>query len=350
MTMNTARVPDQTQRTLIPKVRYHPSIQTPTPAARPTPATSRPPHTGTGSKAVQKNQDSDKTPLVNPGPAVRARRGAQKPLQRAASDLVPDGAPLRPDQVHLGLGLRVDRRVVEDVEVLTRGQSLNQEWFAWRKNRITASVAHRLAHCNFVKGKTRTPPRSYLKAITGQDQRVQTRAMAWGIQTEATAVRSYQKMKSEVLGRPIVVQDCGLFLDAQRPWLAASPDGIVTDSRTGQWLLCLEVKCPYKHRDRRVEDACRDDRAFCLQLQDGQPPSYRLKTSHSYYTQVQVQLAVLGLQQADLVVFTLKETAIVPVTFDPELWAETLSRLETFYKDAVLPHLRGMRGPGMPEL
>lgn len=71
-----------------------------------------------------------------------------------------------------------------------------------------------------------------------------------------------------------------------------------------------------------------------------QPPAYRLKTSHSYFTQVQCQLAVTGLQHADFVVFTLKETAIVPVTFDPDLWKETVSKLEVFYRDAVLPHLR----------
>lgn len=39
-------------------------------------------------------------------------------------------------------------------------------------------------------------------------------------------------------------------------------------------------------------------------------------------------------------VFTLKETAIVPVTFDPDLWEETVSKLQVFYRDAVLPHLR----------
>lgn len=50
--------------------------------------------------------------------------------------------------------------------------------------------------------------------------------------------------------------------------MAASPDGIVTDSHTGQWLLCLEVKCPYKHRQRRVKEACMDDPTFCLEIQD----------------------------------------------------------------------------------
>ncbi|XP_029964542.1 uncharacterized protein LOC115400671 [Salarias fasciatus] len=232
------------------------------------------------------------------------------------------------------------------VEVLTRGQRTNPKWFAWRQNRITASVAHRIAHSRFAKGTSQTPPSSYLAAITGGGPTVQTRAMSWGVQMEAEAVRRYQKLKTAALGRPVSVQDCGLFIDARRSWLAASPDGIVTDGGSGQWLLCLEVKCPYKHRQRRVEDACRDDPAFCLQILDqdgrrpGEPPAYRLKTSHSYFTQIQVQLAVTGLQRADLVVFTLKETAVVPVTFDPELWEETVSRLEKFYRDAVLPLIR----------
>lgn len=234
------------------------------------------------------------------------------------------------------------RSDVEEVEVLTRGQRTNQDWFAWRKNRITASVAHRIANCRFVNGKSKTPPTSYLDAITGEGRRIQTRAMSWGIEREAEAVQEYQRMKSAALGRRVSVQDCGLFIDSRRSWLAASPDGIVIDSRTGRRLLCLEVKCPYKHRHRRVEDACREDSTFCLELQDedGGSAAYRLKRSHSYFTQIQVQLAVTGLQQADLVVFTLKETAIVPVTFDPELWEETVTHLELFYREAVLPHLR----------
>lgn len=83
---------------------------------------------------------------------------------------------------------------------------------------------------------------------------------------------------------------------------------------------------------------------FRLQLLTSDPAflsqslSYRLKTSHSYFTQVQCQLAVTRLQRADFVVFTLEETVIVPVTFDPELWKDTLSKLERFYEEAR-PHL-----------
>lgn len=79
-----------------------------------------------------------------------------------------------------------------------------------------------------------------------------------------------------------MVRDCGLFIDAQRPWLAASPDGILVDSRTGEWLLGLEVKCPYKHRHSSVEEACRSDRAFCLEIVEGDdqnPREVKIKSS-----------------------------------------------------------------------
>uniref|UniRef100_UPI003AAFED08 uncharacterized protein n=1 Tax=Centroberyx gerrardi TaxID=166262 RepID=UPI003AAFED08 len=246
-----------------------------------------PKHTG------EAHERKSKSSQVNPVSAVRSQEQNQnapvqkpvpKPVQFTAADpdapQTPDqisqlnksgaaagGAVPRPEEVPLGLGVRLERRVVEEVELRTRGQRENPAWFAWRLNRITASAAHRIAHCRFVSGTSQTPPASYLAAITGEGPRVQTRAMSWGIQREEEAVRRYQVLKSRALGRDVTVRDCGLFIDAQRSWLAASPDGIVTDSRTGQWLLCLEVKCPYKHRERSVEEACRDDRAFCLEIQ-----------------------------------------------------------------------------------
>lgn len=186
-----------TQKVLIPQVRYHPTIQTQTPGARATttktrtsnnkkgrPGAGRPPPTGW--------QGGDNTAQVDPVPAVRPgsdggqkqRPSSQKPAkklnqkqdQRVATDPDPpqklvqlsQKGPPRPEQIPLDLGVQLDRSVVEEVELLTRGQRINQDWFSWRKNRITASVAHRIAHCHFVNGKSRTPPPSYLAAITGR--------------------------------------------------------------------------------------------------------------------------------------------------------------------------------------
>ncbi|XP_030898895.1 uncharacterized protein [Melopsittacus undulatus] len=226
------------------------------------------------------------------------------------------------------------------VEKETRGQRSNPKWYEWRANRITASMAPRIANSNFANGKTDKVPQSYLKAVVDSSPGVQTRAMAWGIDNEKVAVQAYEQLKSQAVGKPVRVEDCGLFIDRDKKWIAASPDGIIKEAATGKALGLLEVKCPYKHRNNTVRDAC-NDKDFCLKM-DGD--SYALKKDHAYFTQVQCQLAATGFQQADFVVHTNKETAVVPVKFDSEFWEQTVPKLEKFYTEAVLPHLQQKAG------
>ncbi|KAM9853332.1 uncharacterized protein ACBR49_004161 [Aulostomus maculatus] len=201
---------------VLPQVRYHPTIQNPTGAAAPTRTTD---------KADQENQ-------------------AVEPVKKPSADpsLMDGGPPPRPEQVPLGLKVQMDQRL------------------ARTKCEITASMAHNIAQCPFVNGESETPPTSFFAAITGKS--IRTRGMSWGVEMKDKAIVKYQRLKRE----PISVLRCGLFIEAHHPWLAASPDGIVTDRQSGE--LCLEVKCPYKHKHRRLEDACRVDRAFCLEIQD----------------------------------------------------------------------------------
>ncbi|KAF1510565.1 hypothetical protein FQV20_0016104, partial [Eudyptula albosignata] len=223
------------------------------------------------------------------------------------------------------------------VEKETRGQWSNPKWYEWRENRITASVAPKIANSKFANGKTEKVPQSYLKAVVSSSPSVRTPAMSWGVRNEKVAVRAYEQLKSQAVGKPVQVEDCGLFIHQEKSWIAASPDGIVKEVATGKALGLLEVKCPYKHRNRTVREACKD-KDFCLEV-DGD--SYALKKDHPYFTQVQCQLAAAGFQQADFVVHTTKETAMVPVKFDTEFWRQTVPKLEKFYTEAVIPHLEG---------
>lgn len=155
----------------LPQVRYHPTIQMPDG----TPST-------TGTRKFHKRKAEAVQPPLNKtdqkNQAVPVCVGtpqtlcAEKLVDKLGQEGDPDstsdrGAP-RPEQVPLGLEVQLDRRVVDEVEVLTRGQRTNPDWFAWRKNRITASLAHSIAHCRFVEGKSKTPPASYLAAVTGK--------------------------------------------------------------------------------------------------------------------------------------------------------------------------------------
>lgn len=179
-------------------------------------------------------------------------------------------------------------------------------------------------------------PQSYLKAVVGSGSSVVTPAMSWGIKNEKKAMEAYETIKTSKTHKAVEIDGCGLFVDKKNSWLAASPDGIVKDAGTGKPLGVVEVKCPYKHRNRTVTEACKDT-TFCL---DKEGDSYELKKSHPYYGQVQCQMGVTGLKKADLVVHTNKETAVVPVDFDPAFWKSTVPKLEKFYADAVVPHLQ----------
>ncbi|CAM5164157.1 unnamed protein product [Natator depressus] len=228
---------------------------------------------------------------------------------------------------------------VVKVERETRGQRDNPKWYEWRKNRITASVAPRIANSKFVNGKSSEVPQSYLKAVVSSGSKVQTPAMSWGTQNEKKAVQAYEELQSRRTGRPVKVEECGLFIHQEKEWLAASPDGIIREADTGKLLGLLEVKCPYKHRDKTVKEACKD-KAFCLEV-DGE--SYSLKRNHPYYTQVQCQLATTGFDSADFVVHTNKDTVITSVDFDAVFWERTEPKLEKFYMEAVIPHLEEKR-------
>ncbi|XP_071608601.1 uncharacterized protein [Heliangelus exortis] len=223
------------------------------------------------------------------------------------------------------------------VEEETRGQRSNPKWYEWRENRITASIAPKIANSRFANGKTDEVPQSYLKAVVNSSPKVQTPAMSWGIRNEKAAVEAYEELKSQAEGKQVRVEDCGLFIHREKNWIAASPDGVIKEAATGKALGLLEVKCPYKHRNRTVREACKD-KDFCLEM-DGD--SYALKKDHAYFTQVQCQLAAAGFQRADFVVHTTKETAVVPVEFDAKFWGQTEPKLEKFYMEAVIPHLEG---------
>ena len=73
----------------------------------------------------------------------------------------------------------------------------------------------------------------------------------------------------------ISVEECGLFIDLYKGYLAASPYGTVGKDSL------VEVKCPYVCRDNSIEDLERQDHSFCLEF-DFVEDKLRLKMNHSY--------------------------------------------------------------------
>ena len=93
----------------------------------------------------------------------------------------------------------------------------------------------------------------------------------WGKKYEQIAVNLYKKLKNTD------VYDFGLLRHPYLKWLGASPDGITPDG------VMLEIKCPYSRK-----------------IKNSEPPFH-------YYCQVQIQLEVGLLEQADFMECEIKE-------------------------------------------
>ena len=116
-------------------------------------------------------------------------------------------------------------------------------WLLSRMWRITASNFHAAT------GKTVT---SCLKRHLWPSV-VITPAMQWGLDNEPVAREAYKsRVKDDPNVSSIEIEERGLVVPLQNPWLCASPDGIVTITYASgeKQKVLLEIKCPQKHPTR----------------------------------------------------------------------------------------------------
>ena len=115
----------------------------------------------------------------------------------------------------------------------------------------------------------------------GYSKSATNKAMDHGHQTESTARQYYLKLTVQNHNKLEVTQS-GLHTDKLNPYLAATPDGIVSCECHGMGL--LEIKCPYKHM-KSLENWRSDPK--CPVDKDG-----NIKQNHPYFFQIQHQMMV----------------------------------------------------------
>ena len=208
----------------------------------------------------------------------------------------------------------------------TRGQASNPEWIAHRTGRITASVAHRVKH--YKHGD------SLLKEILGQSSFTGNKHTEYGLQSEPVAKAHYSMlMKTH---KNFKLTDTGLIVSEELPFLAASPDGLVSCSCHGAGL--LEIKSSSKHRDLSIDDICRLGN---YHMKHDENSKMQLKTSSPCFTQIQFQLGITGYTYCDFVAYTQKAPyiAVERILFDREMWEDDKAVYLHFFQEHVAPSL-----------
>ena len=110
----------------------------------------------------------------------------------------------------------------------------------------------------------------------------------------------------------------------------ASPDGIVQCGCCGAGL--TEVKCPYSVRGLSAEE-------WKLNWLKYENQQVTISREHSYFYQIQAQLAICEKKYCDLVVWSDKSLIVKRIFPDPVFWEKVLNKANTFHKQIIMPEL-----------
>jgi hypothetical protein len=103
------------------------------------------------------------------------------------------------------------------------------------------------------------------------------------------------------------------------PWLEISPDRNIYDPSRLPVFGLLEVKCPQVYTVLDAKCLLRVNERLAL------------KRSHEYFTQIQAQLAVTGLEWCDFYVWCENDAHREEIRFDINFWQDVKDKVDIFF-------------------
>lgn len=166
----------------------------------------------------------------------------------------------------------------------TFGQSKNPTWFTERKPRISASVAHQISRAR----TNETRLQYFFGSVVDHPN------FRYGREMEPLAFKKYTEITNNVVNKS------GLIVRSDVPWIAASPDGLILDKEE---LVCLEIKCPSSCANKAISVDYLDD-------------EFKLKNSHPYFTQVQIQMFCSNAKRSHFFVYSSADYVFLEIGYD----------------------------------
>eukprot|EP00795_Rhopilema_esculentum_P005562 gene5562-9564_t len=168
-----------------------------------------------------------------------------------------------------------------------------------RAERITASICSKVSRMKDSK--------SLISNIMQYNDGFTSKFTDFGKTIEPLARSSFIKTEEDNHANFSVILS-GLIVNAEEPYLGASPDGIVTCSCHGKGV--LEIKCPFNYKDGF--DDWQHDKNFPLASLG---PGFIMKKNHPYYYQIQLKMELSGAEFGYFYIFAgnKKEGMICPV-------------------------------------
>lgn len=212
------------------------------------------------------------------------------------------------------------------LETSTRSQA-NYLWHVSRRLRITASNVRRIPK------RATTPAEKALQSITSPNF-YGNAATQHGINHEVVARLQFQKDSG------LVADQRGIYVCKEKPWLSATPDGIIASH-----CAILEIKCPFTQDCREVIRSGKYD-----VIEKEGVHILNKNGPNGYYSQVQFTMLCTEKQLCFLYVWSPKSAIIIEVPFDASYVTHEMTRLQRFYFCRMLPCFQGMKSEGKLDL
>ncbi len=123
---------------------------------------------------------------------------------------------------------------------------------------------------------------------------------------------------------------CGLMIHQSLPYIAASPDLLVSCQCHGD-ALC-EIKCPYSLLNA---NGITPENYPHIERSD----NVTLKKTSPYYYQIQHQLGVTGREYGYFFVYTPNAYHLEKIEFDPYLWKDMEEKFEYMWRYHIAPEI-----------
>jgi hypothetical protein len=169
-------------------------------------------------------------------------------------------------------------------------------------------------------------PVRLIAGIMGYTITPMTAPMKHGLAMEPHAKRKLRELLS--CHKKIAYTETGLVIKQDEPFLAASPDMLISCLCHGK-AVC-EIKCPYSIRD---ETPTSTNLAYLTTRNN----RTTVNTSHKYFSQMQTQMAILNVQSCYFFVYTAHGYHLETVTFCEERWKELQRSSQKMWYEYIPP-------------
>lgn len=223
--------------------------------------------------------------------------------------------------------LIVDCNQIIKINNQTIMQSESVQWKYIRQSRISASVkAHRIKICKDLSfnNQEKLAKSLLIEKELGYRGKIN---VAYGNKYESEAIECYNTKFNNTIFK------CGVIVHSQKPWLCASPDGIVI--KNGTLTKVLEVKCPISCQSKPICDP--ENQKSNVPYLKYRNDQVVLSTTHQYYTQCQILMYCCGISECDLLVHNKIDPVVINIEQNILFLQRILPRLEFFYFNFYLP-------------